>query len=311
MEVKNIHSLGYGVQIESFRSSAATLEEIQTLKNTVYQNKVVLLKNQHLTPQEFVSFGRKFGKIQEYYEKMYHHPEEKEIFVSSNIRENGNIQGVPKTGSFWHADYAFMKKPFALTITYPQVVPKVNRGTYFIDMAEVYKNLSEELKKRIAKANCQHSVRKYFKIRPHDVYRPIGEILKEIEEVTPTVTHPTVVIHPITQEKILYINEGFTLSLDGVEEDGPDILHQLLTLSGQLDKSYSHPQIKLLEIELGDIIIWDNRRLVHHAKHSTSSEPSKTFRLTVYDEFPFSASHPEYSEGLRENPSKILYEYNR
>jgi taurine dioxygenase len=302
MEVKNIHSLGYGLQIKSFPSATATLEEIQALKSAVYQHKIVLLKNQNLTPREFVNFGRKFGEVQEYYEKMYHHPEEKEIFVSSNIKENGTIHGVPKTGSFWHADYAFMEKPFALTITYPQVVPKINRGTYFIDMAEVYESLSDGIKKQIKNASCQHSVRKYFKIRPHDVYRPIGEILKEIDEVTPTVTHPTVLTHPITQQKVLYINEGFTLSLDGIGEEGPSILHQLLALSGQLDKSYSHPQIKLLEIELGDIIIWDNRRLVHHAKHSAISEPSKTFRLTVYDEHPFSASHQEtYHEVLKEN----------
>lgn len=134
-------------------------------------------------------------------------------------------------------------------------------------------------------------MRKYFKVRPKDVYRPISEVLKEIETVTPPVTHPTVVTHPVTSEKILYVSEGFTITLKGMtnEEEASHVLNELFTLSGQSDKSYTHSNINLLEIEEGDLILWDNRRLVHHAKHSTITEPSRTHRLTVYDEFPFSS----------------------
>jgi taurine dioxygenase len=102
-----------------------------------------------------------------------------------------------------------------------------------------------------------------------------------------------VITHPVTGEKILYISQGFTQSLTGVE--GLDntasqaLLQQLLAVSGQLDAEFKHELIELLPIEQGDIILWDNRRFVHHAKHSGISEPSKTFRLTVYDEFEFSA----------------------
>ncbi len=44
---------------------------------------------------------------------MYQHPEVPEIFVSSNVPENGRQIGVPKTGRFWHADYQFMPDPSA------------------------------------------------------------------------------------------------------------------------------------------------------------------------------------------------------
>lgn len=287
MNFNKINSLCYGVSINTLDCVTASLNEVQAIKDAVYRNKIVVVKNQSLTPEQFVSFGKKFGTVREYYEKMYHHPSEKEIFVSSNIEENGSIQGVPKTGSFWHSDYAFMEKPFALTITYPQIVPKFNRGTYFIDMAQVYESLDHELKSMLENTKCQHSVRKYFKIRPTDVYRPLGEILKEIEEKTPTVTHPTIITHPYTREKILYISEGFTQSIKGLNNSA-EVLQELLRISGQLDTSYTHPNINLLEIEQGDIIIWDNRKLVHHAKHAIITEPSKTFRITVYDEFPFS-----------------------
>lgn len=267
------------------------------IKESIYSEKIVLLKNQKLTSREFVEFGRKLGVVTEYYESMYHHREEKEIFVSSNIKaevtdpvkDNHTVEGVPGTGAFWHSDYAFMQKPFAFTMTYPQVIPN-ERGTYFIDMADAYNQLSSELKELFDKATCKHSVCKYFKIRPQDVYKPIGAILKEIEQNTPVVTHPAVITHPVTQEKILYISDGFTLSMSGPLQgiDYAEALQQGLKASGQLDSSYSHPNIKFLEMQQNDIILWDNRRFVHHAKHSKVNVPTKTYRLTIYDEFPFS-----------------------
>lgn len=291
MKIKGIKAMGYGITIEKFDAKNATVQDIKTIKDAIHQELIVVLKKQCLLPAEFVNFGKQFGYIEEYYEEMYHHPSEKDIFVSSNMQKNSNLEGVPRTGSFWHSDYAFMKTPFAISITYPQVVPKINRGTYFIDMAKAYENLSEALKQRIENTACEHSVRKYFKIRPWDVYRPIGDIIKEIEERTPPVMHQTVTTHPITGDKILYVNEGFTFAIKDSRPESKDsqlLLDELFEASGQKDKDFSHPLIKLLEIEQGDIILWDNRRLIHHAKHTGIKEPAKTFRLTVYDENPFS-----------------------
>jgi alpha-ketoglutarate-dependent taurine dioxygenase len=85
---------------------------------------------------------------------------------------------------------------------------------------------------------------------------------------------------------------GFTEALtpkgDGV--DGVAMLNELMRETGQSDASFANPNIKLLNIAKGDIIIWDNRRYVHHAKHSDVVEPTKTFRLTAYDGLPFDAA---------------------
>ncbi|AUH51997.1 taurine catabolism dioxygenase [Chromobacterium sp. ATCC 53434] len=265
-------------------------EEIRQLKQAVYQHGIVVLKAQTASAAEFVRFGRRIGEICPYYEEMYRHPEHAEIFVSSNCEADGKRVGVPRTGKFWHSDYAFMRQPFAFTITYPQVVSSLNRGTYFIDMAQVYRRLPAELKVRLEGATATHSVRRYFKIRPSDVYRPIGEILAEVDSKTPAVAHPAVIRHPITGESILYASRGFTesLTLAGDDADGAATLRELMVETGQTDDSFSHPNIQLLNISEGDIIVWDNRRFVHHAKHSDKIEPTKTFRLTAYDGHPFS-----------------------
>lgn len=175
-----------------------------------------------------------------------------------------------------------MQRPFAFTITYPQVVSSQNRGTYFIDMAQAYENFSDNLKAKLIGAIGTHSVRRYSKIRPTDVYRPIRDILAEIDQNTPEVKHPAVIRHPVTGALILYISRGFTemLTLTDDSINADEVMHHLIVETGQADDSFSHPNIRLLNISEGDIIIWDNRRFIHHAKHSDKVEPTCTFRLT-------------------------------
>jgi taurine dioxygenase len=217
---------------------------------------------------------------------MYQHPEVPEIFVSSNVPENGKQIGVPKTGKFWHADYQFMPDPFGITLIHPQVVPEKNRGTYFIDMGRAYAKLPDELKKEIDGTFCRHSVRKYFKIRPHDVYRPISEIIAEVETKTPAVRQPTTFTHPLTGETVLYISEGFTVGIEDADGNPLDdeLLKRLFDVTGQLDDTFEHDNIHLQSFEKGDLLVWDNRSLIHRARHTTTPEPTVSYRVTVHDE---------------------------
>src|SRR6476619_2860634 len=138
MNVKERTDSKFGVTVEGFDPRTATTGDFEQLKQHVYADKIVVLKGQDLDDHEFVQLGRSLGEIEVYYEPMYHHPTVREIFVSSNVPQNGEQVGVPKTGKFWHADYQFMPKPFGLTLIYPQVLPKLNRGTYFIDMGRAW-----------------------------------------------------------------------------------------------------------------------------------------------------------------------------
>jgi taurine dioxygenase len=279
-----------GSTVTGFDIDTAAPAEIDELRGAIYQHRILILKEQHLSPEQFIALGNAMGDIEVYYEPMYHHPEHKEIFVSG-VQPGGKAAGVPQTGKFWHADYSFMVKPFGITMTYPQIVPATNRGTYFIDMAKFFAELDPTIQDMLRPALSEHSPRRYFKIRPSDVYRPIGEIQAEIERITPPVVHPAVFQHPITHEEILYISEAGTCELR--EPDGtrmPDyVLRQLLENSGQLDMSFTDPHIHLQRFVKGDLLIWDNRALIHRALHNVQPEPSLSYRITVNDAEPFYA----------------------
>ncbi|MGM9332674.1 (3R)-3-[(carboxymethyl)amino]fatty acid oxygenase/decarboxylase [Streptomyces murinus] len=286
MQIKDQPGAELGVTVEDFDHTTASEADIQALKRTVYTKKIAVLKGQDLTPAQFLALGRRLGRPETYYEPMYRHPDVPEVFVSSNVPEDGRQIGVPKTGKFWHADYQFMPDPFGLTLIYPQVIPEKNRGTYFIDMGRAYERLSEELRAAVHGTRCRHSVRKYFKIRPQDVYRPLSEIIEEVETRTPPVVRPTAFTHPMTGETVLYVSEGFTVGIEG--QDGEPLedrlLDRLFEATGQLDDTFAHEGIHLQSFEQGDLLVWDNRSLVHRARHTTTPEPTVSYRVTVHDE---------------------------
>ncbi len=278
-----------GATVTGLDPRTASDQDFAALRDAIYSTKIVVLKNQSLSLAEFVALGRRLGRPEIYYQPMYHHPDQKEIFVSSNVNDDEKQIGVPKTGKFWHADYQFMANPFGLTLIYPQVVPMTSRGTYFIDMGEAYERLPDELKSAIVGTRVVQSVRRYFKIRPTDVYRPVTELLEEIEQETPAIQHSTTFKHPVTGETVLYISEGFTsaiLDIWGQPMEG-DILRKLLEATGQLDMTFQHENVHLQTFEAGDLLIWDNRSLIHRALHTTTPEPAVSYRVTVHDEYPF------------------------
>ncbi|GAA2689229.1 MULTISPECIES: TauD/TfdA family dioxygenase [Actinosynnema] len=274
---------GIGVIAEGFDPSSD--EDVKRVREAVYRDKIVVLKGQEHDPAAFLALGKRFGEAEKYYEPVYQHPDVPEVFVSSNVVQGEKRVGVPKTGKFWHSDYQFMPRPFDLTFIYPQVLPTRNRGTFFIDLCKAYETLPEDLKAEAAGTTATHSVRRYFKIRPSDVYRPLSEIIDEVDAKTPPSPLPTALPHRHTDETILYLSEGFTLSItDADGKERPELLRALLEHTGQLDTTYEHPAIHLQTYEKGDILVWDNRSLVHRALHTATDEPTVSYRVTVHDD---------------------------
>lgn len=277
----NVKGKGLGAQVIGLDPSRLDSVRRDEIRELVYTNKLIVFKDVHPTPKQFIQLGNVVGDIVTYYEPIYHHREHPQIFVSST--EQG--QGVPKTGAFWHIDYMFMPEPFAFSMVVPLAVPATDRGTYFIDLAKVWAALPIEKRDPVRRTLSTHDPRRHIKIRPQDVYKPIGELWSEITKATPPIKWPTVIRHPKTGEEILYICASGTTKIE--DESGrildPAILHDLMTATGQLDSDFSSSFIHIQHYEVGDIVLWDNRVLMHRAKHGTAAGTLTTHRLTMLD----------------------------
>src|SRR5947209_3159009 len=219
LDVKAPSRGGMGAEILDFDVKTVTPEIAQMIKDEVYEHKLIVFRDQQLTKEQYVDFAKKIGKPQIYLQKNYHHPEYPEIFVSSNVPENGKKMGVSGTGRYWHTDYQFHPEPLPMTLLYPQVLPAGKRETYYIDMERAYQDLPAEFKPYIEGKRAVHEAKWRYKITPEDADRAIIDILEEIDRVMPASVHPAVIVHPVTGKKLLYLSSGFTVGMESLSHE--------------------------------------------------------------------------------------------
>ncbi|MBF2047254.1 MAG: TauD/TfdA family dioxygenase [Elainella sp. C42_A2020_010] len=274
-----------GTEILDINTASPSDAEIDRIKQLVYQHKLIVFRNQTITTEQYVEFARKLGTPQIYFQDNYHHPDHPEIFVSSNVLEEGKKIGVAGTGRYWHTDCAFQAEPLSWTMLYPQILPNSVRETYYIDMHQVYRQLPPELRKYVEGQFAVQEAKWRYKVQAWDIDRAIIDILNDFEKKAPPVTHPAVITHPANFKPALYINEGFTTRIVGLsDEENKQVLAALLAFIQRDEHIYTHTWKE------GDILLWDNRMLLHKASSVPKGEFSKSYRIGIYDGLPFYVS---------------------
>lgn len=276
---------GIGAEIRGLDVNALTPQspELAMIRNLIYKNKLVVLRDQALDEDKYVAFTRKLGRPQVYFQPQYHHPKHPEIFVSSNVPdEKGQKIGVSGTGKYWHTDCAFEKKPLSFTSVYPLIFPKMSRETSYIDMVEVLKKLPVALRRCVEGGAFIHEGQMRYKVQASDIDKSLRELLDRINQEVPPVEHPAIIEHPVTGEKSLYVSSGFTTKLVGLSyEENQRFMQELFAFIEQPEHVHTHYW------EEGDLIIWDNRTVIHKASGVRPGETSKMYRVGIYDDLPF------------------------
>jgi taurine dioxygenase len=282
MEVLTSQPQSIGVELSDIDLSTIDEEQVRLVRDLVYKHHLIAFRNQNISTQKYLEFARKIGRPQIYFQDNYHHPEHPEIFVSSNVLENGKKVGVPGTGRYWHTDCAFQPEPLSLTLLSPQILPTSIRETYYINMNQVYEELPSDLKAQVDGKYALHEAKWRYKMQACDVDRAAIDILNEVEKLAPPTTHPAVITHPISHLPALYISEGFTTGIVGLNhEENKQIIAKLFEFIHQ-DK-----YIRTHIWKEGDLLMWDNRMLIHKASSVPKGESSMSYRIGVYDDLPF------------------------
>jgi len=226
------------------------------------EHEVIFFRGQTLTPDQHLAVSRRFGELEHHVRQECCRPGYPEIFVVSNVIENGKPIGSQDAGLFWHSDLCYKNEPSRGSLFYAREVPIENgepRGdTMFSSMTAAYDALPEETKKKLAGRRAINSyVRGYYRDRNSG---PRRKLTAEQVSKTPDVAHPVVRVHPETGRKCLFVNEGYTtriLDMDGKESDA--LLAELFAHIRKPEFVYRH------RWEVGDFLIWDNCSTQHCA----------------------------------------------
>jgi taurine dioxygenase len=231
--------------------------EFRHLVDTWHGHGVIVIPNQAMSKEQLVEFSRKFGVP----ERALH--QEKaliidagpaEIMIVSNVIKNGRPIGhLGNKEAFWHTDMCYTDTPPIASMLYAREVPGQGGDTSFMDMCAVYDGLPASLQSVAARASIKHD-RSYTAVGDlRHGYDPV-ECVRE----SPGAVHPMINVHPVTRRKSLYLGRRRCAYVIGLSiADSEDLLDELWSFTSDENVICSH------RWTVGDLVIWDNRRLMH------------------------------------------------
>lgn len=262
----DIHPTGaaLGAEIRGINLAQALDETtFRAIENALHQHEVIFFRNQTLTPEQHIAFSRRFGELELHVRKDCCKPGYPEIFVVSNIIENGKPIGTQDAGLFWHSDLAYMAQPSRGSLFYALEVPHDDAGqplgdTLFASMTAAWNALPDNIRQRVAGRRAVTSYAKgYYRDRNSGPRPPLTEAQKAR---TPDVEHPIMRTHPYTRKPCLFVNEGYTARIADLPDGESDhLLNALFEHATRPAFVYRHSW------RAGDFLIWDNASTQHRA----------------------------------------------
>jgi len=234
-------------------------DQVEELHRALGTYGILLFRGADITPDSHIAFSRQFGRLETHVVGEFNLPGKPEIFIVSNVREEGRLKGAVYAGQYWHSDLSYMEKPSLGSLLLCHEMPEIGGDTMWANMVQAYDTLSDVMKGFLsglkAVHDYSHAYDTYF---AHLKERP--PLTPEQRAKTPPVERPMVRTHPVTGRKALYVNPGFTTGIAGMpREESQPILDFLFRHATRPEFIYRH------KWRVHDMIFWDNRCTMHYA----------------------------------------------
>ena len=233
--------------------------EFRVLYKAWLEFGVLRIRGQSLNDGELQRFSNRFGPLEEIpYGKISEEEKRKiknrYVTVISNIEVDGKpIGGLGNKEATWHSDMTYIEDPPPASILMSLEVPELGGDTHFSDQKAAYLSLPNELVSRIENLSIKHNA----------AHTSVGDLRRGFDPIkdpreAPGAIHSIVRTHDETQEKMLYLGRrelayvvGFAL------EESEQLLNEVWRYAAMSENVWTQ------QWEIGDVIIWDNRRVLH------------------------------------------------
>ena len=274
-------SPGFGIEARDVDISRPLSDrEFAEVERAFYAGQVLVLRGQKLTPAQFVAFAKRLGPPQPHVIDQFHHPDDSNILILSNVKKDGKPTGLQDAGSYFHTDYSYLQVPARATTLYSIVVPKVGGDTMFANQQAAYDDLPDAMKKRIEPLYGIHHYGNRHDVdeRSRTAASPLTD---EQKAKMPLITHKIARPHPVTGRKSLYAVNGSSFGIVGMPDD------EALDLLDELAAHSTQPKYRLsVKYGVGDVVVWDNASLLHSATLIDPNDARTLWRITVLEPAP-------------------------
>jgi alpha-ketoglutarate-dependent taurine dioxygenase len=224
----------------------------------------------HLDDATQVAFSRKLGTVE-----IFGQGDHPEIFrVTLDPTRNRSAPYLRGT-FFWHIDGCTDDIPIMATMLSAHAVADRGGETEFASTYQAYEDLSEEEKVRFESVRVVHSVEASMRLHTPD---PTPEQVA-LWRKRPAKEHPLIWTHR-SGRKSLVLGATTDHVVGMGSEEGRALLDDLLARATVPDRVCRH------EWQVGDLVIWDNRGVLHRAARYDSSSPRDMHRTTFAGDEP-------------------------
>ncbi len=220
---------------------------------------VLRLRDQPLNEDELQAFSARFGPLEEIpmgrlSESARAKIKNRYVTQLSNIIVDGKpIGGLGNAEANWHSDMTYVDTPPPASVLLGVEIPAEGGDTYFADQYAAYEALPDSLKHQVEHLTIKHDA----------AHTSVGKLRPGFEAFddprdAPGAVHPVVTRHEETGRLALYLGRREWAYMPGLS---------LAESEAQLNELWRHAtppgSVWQQQWQPSDLIIWDNRRVLH------------------------------------------------
>ena len=265
-----------GATVSGVRLDALDDETFAAIEDAWHTHAVLVFPGQHLSEEAQVAFSERFGPLERVVIKIHAQHNPATIHLS-NVKKDGTLWAADsetglllKGNNFWHTDSSFKRIPAKGSALTARIVPETGGETAFADMRAAYDALEPAMQDWLADKIAVHSYA-YSQGRVGGM----GGISEDEWEALPPVEQPVIRTHPATGRRNLYIGRHASHIVGEDERESRRLLQRLCEDACRPPRVFTH------RWSVGDLVLWDNRCVLHRGLGYPADQPRRMVRTTI------------------------------
>ena len=255
VRIEPLEGLTLGATVTDVSLADLAPDEWRDVESAFHDHAVLVFPGQHLSREDQVLFGKRFGDIE-------HIVGTHESLPITNASRDGGVLAADDPvlqivlGNLeWHTDSSYRPVSAKASLLSAHVLPPSGGETEWADMRAAYDALDPSLRERIAGLAAHHSY-EYSQARAGFGDRSFGYGFA----VDGAPLRPLVKVHPVTGRPALFIGRH-AHAIPGLSPEESERL-----LDDLLEHACRPPRVLTHTWSVGDLVVWDNRCVLHRAR---------------------------------------------
>ena len=285
VSIRQVHPVFVGEVSGVDLTRPLSRDEVAAIEAGMDRHAVLVFHDQPVTDEQQMAFSVNFGPLEDGRGGNITKPEDRRLRVGMGDVSNLGKDGIPLDresrqrlfnlgNMLWHSDSSFRAIPAKYSILSARVVNPVGGNTEFADMRAAYDALDSATRALVEDMVCEHSLMYSrgslgivdYSEEERAMFRPVRQRL--------------VRTHPVTRRKSLYLSSHAGAIIGVPTAEARILLRELSEHATQRRFAHAHVWRR------GDVVMWDNRQVMHRVRRYDESLPRDMRRTTVAGEAP-------------------------